>query len=280
MRKSLLTLAVVSALAAPALALAQTTPAAPAAAPSPVTGNMTIASDYRFRGISQTYKGPAIQGGIDYAHDSGFYVGNWNSNVSSVVYTAGSGIEMDFYGGWKKAFGDFGLDLGYIYYYYPNAQFNSTLGNKKFDNQEVYVGGSWKWISAKYSYAISDYFGLNKEQAAGGYWTNQNAAFAPLGDKGNSKGTYYADLTATYPVSDKFSVIGHVGKLKVKHYAELDYTDWKLGATYDLSGWILGAAFVTTNAKKDWYYTGASGVGKGIRNIGESTVVFSVAKTF
>jgi uncharacterized protein (TIGR02001 family) len=281
MRKSLLSLAVVTALAAPAMATAQT--AAPAATPSPVTGNMTIASDYRFRGISQTYRGPAIQGGIDYAHDSGFYIGNWNSNVSSVVYTAGSGIEMDFYGGWKKAFGDFGLDLGYIYYYYPNAQLNTTFGNKKFDNQEVYVGGSWKWISAKYSYAVSDYFGLNKEQAAGGYWTNQNRGFAaldPAGTRGNSKGTYYLDLTATYPVSDKFSVIGHVGKLKVKHYSELDYTDWKLGATYDLSGWILGASFVTTNAKKDWYYTGAPGVGKGIKNTGESTVVFSVAKTF
>jgi uncharacterized protein (TIGR02001 family) len=269
----MLSLAVLAAFAAPAIAIAQT---APAAAPSPVTGNMTIASDYRFRGISQTYRGPAIQGGIDYAHDSGFYIGNWNSNVSSVVYTAGSAIEMDFYGGWKKAFGDFGLDLGFLYYYYPNAEFNG----KKFNNQELYVGGSWKWISAKYSYAISDYFGLNREQAAGGYWANQNRAFAPLGDHGNSKGTQYFDLTATYPVSDKFSVIGHVGKLKVKHYSELDYTDWKLGATYDLSGWVLGASFVTTNAKKDWYYTGTPGVGKGIKNTGESTVVLSVAKTF
>jgi hypothetical protein len=57
----------------------------------------------------------------------------------------------------------------------------------------------------------------------------------------------------------------------------LDYTDWKLGATYDLSGWVLGASFVTTNAKKEWYYTAGS---KGNKNTGESTVVFSVAKTF
>jgi uncharacterized protein (TIGR02001 family) len=280
MRKSLLSLAVLAAFAAPAIAIAQTAPAAPAAAPSPVTGNMTIASDYRFRGISQTYRGPAIQGGIDYAHDSGFYIGNWNSNVSSAVYSGGAGIEMDFYGGWKKAFGDFGLDLGFLYYYYPNAEWNartgSTNGSKKFDNQELYVGGSWKWISAKYSYAVSDYFGLNREQAAGGYWVNQNTG-AALGDHGNSKGTQYFDLTATYPVSDKFSVIGHVGKLKVKHYSDLDYTDWKLGATYDLSGWILGASVITTNAKKEWYYTAGA---KGIKNTGESTIVFSVAKTF
>jgi uncharacterized protein (TIGR02001 family) len=280
MRNTLLSLAVISSFAAPALALAQTAPAAPAAAPSPVTGNMTIASDYRFRGISQTYKGPAIQGGIDYAHDSGIYLGNWNSNVNSALFTGGSGIEMDFYGGWKKAFGDFGLDIGYIYYYYPNAEWNSNVGStngtKKFDNQEVYIGGSWKWISAKYSYALSDYFGLNKEQAAGGYWVNKDTG-AALGDKGNSKGTYYFDLTATYPVTDKFNVIGHFGKLNAKHYSELNYQDWKLGATYDLNGWVLGASFITTNAKKEWYYTAGA---KGARNIGESTVVFSVAKTF
>src|SRR5258705_8982249 len=115
MRKLVLSAAVAAALAAPTIVTAQTPAAAPP--PPPVTGNMTIASDYRFRGISQTYKGPAIQGGVDYAHASGFYLGNWNSNVSSVMYPGGSAIEMDFYGGWKKSFGDFGLDLGTIYYY-------------------------------------------------------------------------------------------------------------------------------------------------------------------
>src|SRR3954464_4926810 len=173
MRKSVLFAAVASALAVPTLVAAQT----PAAAPPPVTGNLTIASDYRFRGISQTYTGPAIQGGIDYPHASGLYLGNWNSNVSSVLFGGGSGIEMDFYGGWKKSFGDFGLDVGTIYYYYPNAEWNantgSTAGAAKFDNWEVYIGGSWKWISAKLNYALSDYFGLSSEQSAGGYWVNR-----------------------------------------------------------------------------------------------------------
>jgi uncharacterized protein (TIGR02001 family) len=275
MRKSVLTLAVVSALAIPAMATAQT---APAATPSPVTGNMTIASDYRFRGISQTYLGPAIQGGIDYAHSSGLYIGNWNSSVASQVYTGGSGIEMDFYGGYKKAFGDFGLDVGYLYYYYHNAKFQSSAGNKKFDNQEIYLGGSWKWISAKLSYALSDYFGLSNEQAAGGYWCDKSTdPCTPLTARGGSKGTYYLDLTAAYPVSDKFTVIGHVGRLKAKNYGELDYTDFKAGVTYDLNGWVLGASYIGTNAKKEWYYTAGS---KGNKEIGEGTLVLSVAKTF
>jgi hypothetical protein len=236
---------------------------------------MTIASDYRFRGISQTYVGPAIQGGIDYGHPSGFYIGNWNSNVASQVFTGGSGIEMDFYGGYKKSFGDIGMDVGYIYYYYPKAEF----GSKKFDNQEFYIGGSWKWLSAKLNYALSDYFGLNTQQAAGGYWVDKEtgAALDPSGTMGKSKGTYYFDLTATYPVSDKLNVIAHYGMLNVKTYNDLDYNDWKLGVTYDMSGWILGASYIDTDAKNNWYYTAGS---KGNKDTGSGTVVLSVAKTF
>jgi hypothetical protein len=275
MRKSVLSAAVCAALAVPTLATAET--------PSPVTGNMTIASDYRFRGISQTYRGPAIQGGIDYAHPSGFYIGNWNSNVASQQFPAGSGIEMDFYGGWKKSFGDFGLDVGYIYYFYPRAEWNSTVGSTagsaKFDNQELYLGGSWKWLSAKLFFALDDYFGLNREQAFGGFFVDRNtgAALDPTGTRGDSKGTTYLDFAATYPVTDKFSVVGHYGVLNVKNYSELDYKDWKLGVTYDLRGWVLGAAYVDTDAKSEWYYAGGS---KGVKDTGNGTLVFSISKTF
>jgi len=279
MRKSVLSAAVAAALAVPTLVTAQTP--APAPAPTPaVTGNMTIASDYRFRGISQTYTGPAIQGGIDYAHSSGLYLGNWNSNVSSILFAGGSGIEMDFYGGWKKSFGDFGLDVGSIYYHYPNAEFNtntgSAAGSSKFENWEIYIGGSWKWISAKFFYALDNYFGLDNVQGGEGFFVNKNTG-APLGAHGDSKGTTYLDLTATYPVNDKLSIIGHWGTLKVKNYGELDYDDWKIGATYDLSGWVFGASYVDTNAKNEWYYTFGS---KGNKDTGKSTVVLSVSKSF
>jgi len=279
MRKSVLSAAVATAFAVPTLVAAQTPAPAPAA-PPPVTGNMTIASDYRFRGISQTYKGPAIQGGVDYSNPSGLYLGNWNSNVSSNLFPGGSGIEMDFYGGWKKSFGDFGLDLGTIYYYYPNAEVNSTsvlgaTGSSKLDNWEIYIGGSWKWISAKLNYAVDNYFGLDNVQGTSFIVNKSNNV--PIGAHGDSKGTYYFDVTATYPVNEKFSVIGHFGHLKVKNYGDLDYDDWKVGATYDLNGWVFGAAYVDTNAKGDFYYTFGS---KGNKETGTSTVVLSVSKTF
>jgi len=67
-----------------------------------LNGNFSLTSDYRFRGISQTQNAAAIQGGVDYTHASGFYAGNWNSSISSQMYTNGSGMESDLYAGFKK----------------------------------------------------------------------------------------------------------------------------------------------------------------------------------
>ncbi|HYY60861.1 MAG TPA: TorF family putative porin, partial [Burkholderiales bacterium] len=105
MRKFVVPLALAASASASGIASAQQ--AAPA--PSPLTGNMTLVSEYRFRGIDQTFGKPAIQGGFDYAHSSGVYLGNWNSNVSSGAGYPHGNIEMDFYGGYKRAFGDFGV---------------------------------------------------------------------------------------------------------------------------------------------------------------------------
>jgi uncharacterized protein (TIGR02001 family) len=278
MRRILLRLAVAVAACVPSVVSAQTAaPADVGASHHTLTGNVTLVSDYRFRGISQTYKGPALQGGFDYSHSSGFYLGNWNSNVASQVYTGGSGIEIDVYGGYKKSIKDFGFDIGYLYYYYPNAEFQSAgFGSEKFNNQEVYVAGSWKWISLKYSWAISDYFGLGPTQVNGGYWANQNNG-SLLPDRGGSSGTYYLDLAANLPVGDKLTIGAHVGTLEVRNYGELDYTDWKVGLTYNLKGWLLGAAYLDTDASDDWYYTSGS---KGNKDTGTATILVSVGKTF
>ena len=67
-----------------------------------------------------------------------------------------------------------------------------------------------------------------------------------------------------FPVNKRLSVAAHYGMLEVEKYSDLDYKDWKLGITYDLNGWLLGAAYVDTDADGDWYYTGGS---KGQRNL-------------
>jgi len=302
MRKLALAAATAAVLASPmVVSTAYAQAAAAPASPHTFTGNMTIASDYRFRGISQTYLGPTIQGGIDYSHSSGFYVGNWNSNVSGLAYNNGNNIEMDFYAGWKKTWGDWGIDLGGLYYYYDSARWNGIMQggaavntSGRYDNGELYIAGSWKFITVKYSHSLTNYFGLNsdfgrnftsKDCIVNGGCGAQPRAGNLVGvneDRGNSKGTGYLEVNASYEFAPKWTVSGHVGHTKVKNFGELSYTDYKVGVTYDLSGWVLGAAVVGTNANNQWYYNvrNVGGSGNSAKDTGKTTLVLSVAKSF
>ena len=122
-----------------------------------VTGNAGLFSDYRFRGISQTDKKPAFQGGFDIGHASGFYVGNWNSNIDSALlqrrqHRDGFLRRLQVAGSAHVA-----LDFGVLYYYYPGS---GAGGTSKIDNTELYVSAGFGPVSAKYSQAVSDFFGV------------------------------------------------------------------------------------------------------------------------
>jgi uncharacterized protein (TIGR02001 family) len=229
-----------------------------AAADWTITGNATLASDYRFRGISQTNKKPAFQGGFDVAHSSGFYAGNWNSNVDSGFFN-GANLEMDFYAGYKPTFDGVALDVGVLYYYYPGSGAGGTF---KVDNTEIYLGGSMGPFSLKYFHAVSDFFGA-----------------------ADSNNSYYLDGTFTYDIGNGLGVVAHVGYQKLKGNArffeigsttlEDDFVDLKLGVTYGLAGFTLGAAYVSTNRD----FTGGTAALNN-RNISGDTLVLSVGKTF
>jgi uncharacterized protein (TIGR02001 family) len=175
-------------------------------APTPehtFTGNLTVASDYRFRGISQTFKQPAVQGGFDYAHSSGFYVGNWNSNVSGNQYNNGAGLEMDFYGGYKfEPVADFTADIGLLYYYYPGAKVGLT--NEKYNNGEIYFGGTYKWFSAKYSYGLTDFFGLNNTTAATPRGNSKGSGYLYTAVDGAGRTKKVGETTAVVSISKTF----------------------------------------------------------------------------
>jgi uncharacterized protein (TIGR02001 family) len=257
MRKSVLSLALVAAFAVSGTAAAQTP------TPSPITANVAVVSDYRFRGLSQTMQRPALQGGFDYAHSSGFYVGNWNSNVSSAIYP-NANLEMDFYGGYKPSFGDVTADFGFLYYYYPGSQAvvtNLQTGRSitgKIDNKEIYAGAGWKWLSVKLFWSIDDFFSIP-----------------------DTKNAWYLDGTANYDLGSGWGVVGHIGKQKVKNFSDASYVDYKLGVTKDIRGFVLGAAWVDTNAKGN---TGQpynfSDAKKTNLDIGKSGLVLSVSRTF
>ena len=243
MKKMLIASALATAFSLPAFAQTAA-PAAEAAPASPhtLTANVGLFSSYRFRGIDQTYGKPALQGGFDYSHESGFYAGNWNSNVSSGAGFPDGHLEMDFYGGWKKTWGDWGLDLGGIVYYYPGSE-GRGLGvgadSGAVTNKELYIGGSWKTVSLKYYHSMDDYFSLRG-------WDSTGASTGK-----DTKGTHYIDLSASYDLGDGWGINGHVGHLSAKNMKNASYTDWKVGVTKDFSGWVVGLAYIGTNADGD-----------------------------
>ena len=125
--------------------------------PHKLTANVGMYSNYIFRGISQTGGDPALQGGLDYTHSSGLYIGTWGSNVGWIEdyqgYDSGN-VEFDVYGGYRGGFGETGItyDVGAIQYIYPGKR----GGAVDADTTEIYAGLGWKWFTAKYSYYLSD----------------------------------------------------------------------------------------------------------------------------
>lgn len=232
----------------------------PAAAPDyTLTGNMTLASDYVFRGVSQTQNQPAIQGGVDFGMN-GFYLGMWASNVAWVNdsgFKTNSSLETDFYGGYKGSFGgDFGYDLGVVTYYYPG---DKIAGIATPDTTEIYAGVSWKTLSLKYNYTVSDNFVGWKDYA----------------NDLESQGSYYIDLSGTYDLGDGWGVLGHVGYQDVKNYSDASYTDWKLGVTKDVGFGVFALAYTDTNADKTAYTWPAGG-----EEVAKAKAVLTFSKAF
>jgi uncharacterized protein (TIGR02001 family) len=87
-----------------------------------VSGSATIASDYRFRGVSQSDKEMAVQGGFTVSHEDGLYVGAWASNLSGWGTFGGANMELDLIGGYKARLSDNAtLDVGLVWYMYPGG---------------------------------------------------------------------------------------------------------------------------------------------------------------
>ena len=275
----------------------------PAAAEvSPITANVTVASNYIYRGLTQTNNKPAIQGGFDYAHESGFYIGNWNSYITGISDSypgAGQGghsvsapVEMDFYAGFKKEFiGEgFATDIGVLQYYYPTSGMPSSQSNAWVaanpasrqasgttpNTTELYAAQNFTFGPVtgfgKVSYAVTTLFGLQQ-----------------------SSGALYPDLTANYDTGFYgITVNAHVGYQYVPNNIvttsaiagagnggtwNASYADWKLGLTKDFGGGLSGTAYYTgTSAQKvgnTYVYSTPNG-----GNAGRGNAVVALTKTF
>lgn len=220
-RATIKTLGVAIAAAFPLLASAQ------------LTGNVSLTTNYKFRGQDQDASKakavkPALQGGFDYTFgESGFYVGNWNSSVD---WLSGNSLESDIYGGYKFKAGEFDLDVGALSYIYP--------GNSTGNTTELYGAATYGPFTAKYSHTVSsDYFGF---------------ASTKPGAKGRNTG--YLNFAFAQEVAPQVTLKASVGFTRfagdIKDMGVPNYMDYSLGGAYDFgSGLSLSAAVVGASKK-------------------------------
>ncbi len=249
-------------IAVPGVMVAAPAMADDAPAASPITANVTLTTEYVYRGISQSNGKPAIQGGFDYAHPSGFYVGTWGSSITWIADSArssgsavSSGMELDVYGGFRGTFADdFGYDVGVLHYDYPGSYPAGWTSN---NTDEVYLSGSYKMVSLKYSQSTTNLFGT-----------------------ANSKGSGYFEANANFDLGAGFSLGLHAGHQSVASQngasnGGYSYSDYKVAVTKDFGGGlsVTGAA-IDTNADKA-LYTNVDG-----RDLSKQRFVLSVTKTF
>lgn len=237
-------------LAALALAAAGAARAADAAAPPAhsFSVNAGLASDYRYRGISQSRLRPAVSAGLDYSHASGWYAGAWASSIRWIADAGGGAdAEIDFYGGYKGSAGPVGYDVGVLRYQYPRARLAVSP-----NTTEVYAALTWGLFSARYAHALTNLFGF-----------------------ADSRGSGYLDLSASVDLGAGWSVTPHVGHQWVRHNAAYAYTDYAVTLTKDLGhGLLASAAVVATDADCALYVTPSG------RFTGRTALVLGLKYTF
>lgn len=189
----------------------------------PLSANLSLVSNYKFRGLDQSNNKPALQGGFDF-EAGGFYIGNWNSSISFA-----NGIEMDVYGGYAGEFGNgLGYDVGILQYLYP--------GDSNANTTELYAGLSFGPFGAKYSHTVSKrWFGIE-----------------------NGRGSGYLALSYEQELMPRVTVAATVGFSQFRSSARAagdvaNYTDYSVGASYDLGNdFALGAAIVGATKRSFW----------------------------
>lgn len=181
------------------------------------SGNVTIVSDYSFRGVSQTNLLPAVQGGFDYELDNGFSFGTWASNVN--YGDGGTSQELDLYVGFTQSLNDTtSLSFSLIQLEYPGD-------GENLDYQELAAGLDIGSISLGFVYSPS-YTGVNDWQfnyVSAGYGTT-------LGDN--------VDFSASIGLNSADDIGGD---------GEDSYIDYAVGVSVPIKGLDLGFQVVGTN---------------------------------
>lgn len=231
------------------------------ATPAPLTGNLTLTSQYISRGFRQTWGKPALQGGLDYADPSGFSAGTWLSTVSNRYIEDGT-LEWDIYGNYGASLGPLGYSAGLYVYKYPGAEYRAA--HLTYDYVEVALGLSYQVAYLKYNYTVSkEFFGI-----------------------ANARGTGYLDVGANPDLGDGYTLNLHYGQGRVANNSLWSWRDYKIGVSKLLAaGWTLSGAYTRAHGKTNVYDTYTLGIPNSaghidVSNPAAGTLVLALTRTF
>jgi len=213
------------------------------------TGNVAVATDYVFRGVSQTLERPAIQGGFDATFDSGIYAGIWASNVN---FNTDASTEMDYYGGFSGTFGctSCSYKIGFIYYDYdgdPGLDYIEGAASVTYGGLTVGLNYSPEYLGD----LTTDTFGDEVEF----YYPYANYSYA-----------LPADFTLALHVA--MNIMSEDGVFEPE---EDEYTEWSVGVSRsfeEIGGITLGLTYWDTTIDELYGYSDDA----------DARVVFSASK--
>jgi len=229
---------------------------APAAPANSWTGSLTLASDYVFRGLTQSNENPALQGGLEFDAAAGAYAGFWGSSISWLsdystdAAPVSSNVELDFYVGYRGKFNDsLGYDVGLYTYVYPG---DYPHGFTRANTTEAYGALSWGIASLKYSHTLTNAFGFSSTKNSG-----------------------YLDLSVNYEFAPSWLLNAHAGRQRIDGFGAASYSDWKLGVTKNFDKFAFALAYYDTNADRAVYTNPITG-----HYVGRATTVATLTRTF
>ena len=260
--------------AAPAVAAAPAEPESP----HTFTFNLGLYSEYMFRGVSLS-DGPALQGGLDYAHSSGFYAGTWWSNIDKNFtghgdgFSSGNHLETDWYAGYAHTFDSgFGVNVLGNYYYYPDREKSFSAGDfgRKQDTFEASIALSYEFLTFTHYHIFTDYYGAAKDGTNDGTSDTDGATYDEI--KFNVK----------LPVAS----LNLLGKIGYQHTPNLSASqgdlaiglsrDFALPGNKPLEGFTAGAYYTDTfSVKNQAFYDTSDG-----RDTNQETIWFFVKRAW
>ncbi|QWT45363.1 TorF family putative porin [Azospira inquinata] len=247
-------------------------------APKELSATVTFASDYIFRGMTQTWGKPALQASLDYVGANGVYASVWTSNVDSNVM-AGANQEIDLSAGYNGVINpDWGYTFGVMRVFYPDGDYSkikyAPFPHQEYNFTEANGGISYKWLSLKFYYTLTDLMGFNKN----------------TGYTGSTRGSVYTDLSANIPLAPSWTLNLHAGHENlaadlvtptVNGSRHTDFSDYRLALNKNLGqGWNANLAYTWNSNRGLLDNTPSNNDANATRNVGKKLFSFALSKTF